>query len=127
MSLDGTYERVLWEITEANQVVSYRLLQCLMVSIRPLRVEELKEVLAFDFGSVEGIPELNPDWRWEDQEALRAACSSLISIVDTDDSRLVQFSHSSVKEFLASPRLAYSNGDLSRYHISLEPAHTVLA
>jgi hypothetical protein len=127
-SLDETYQRVLREIDEANQRDVYRLLQCLVVSIRPLGVEELAEVLAVDFDGAGGIPKLNPDWRWEDQEeALQAACSSLIAIVDTDDSRVVQFSHFSVKEFLTSPRLADSHGDVSRYHISLEPAHTILA
>jgi ankyrin repeat protein len=127
-SLDETYERVLREIDEANQDDVYRLLQCLVVSIRPLRVEELAEVLAVDLDGTEGIPKLNPDWRWEDQEeALQVACSSLIAIVDTGDSRVVQFSHFSVKEFLTSPRLADSSIDVSRYYISLEPAHTILA
>jgi ankyrin repeat protein len=119
---------VLREVAEGNREDVYRLLQCLVVSIRPLRVEELAEVLAINFDGVEGIPKLNPDWRWEDQEeALQAACSSLIAIVDTGRSRVVQFSHFSVKEFLASPRLADSSTDVSRYHISLEPAHTILA
>jgi ankyrin repeat protein len=126
-SLDETYTRVLKEIDEANLDEVYRLLQCLVVSIRPLRVEELAEILAVDFDDAEGIPKLNPDWRWEDQErSLQAACSSLISIVDTGYSRVVQFSHFSVKEFLTSPRLC-SSGDASRYHISLEPAHAILA
>jgi hypothetical protein len=39
----------------------------------------------------------------------------------------VQFSHFSVKEYLTSDRLARSSGDVSRYHILLEPAHTILA
>jgi len=39
----------------------------------------------------------------------------------------VQFSHFSVKEFLTSTRLANSSKDVSRYHIDLEPAHTILA
>jgi hypothetical protein len=73
------------------------------VAIRPLRVAELAEVLAVDFDDAEGIPKLNPDWRWEDQEqALLIACSSLIAIVEAGDSRVVQFSHFSVKEFLTS-------------------------
>ena len=127
-SLDETYQRVLREIDEANQKDVYRLLQCLVVSIRPLSVEELAEVLAVDFDGADGIPRLNPDWRWEDQEeSLQATCSSLIAIVDTHDARVVQFSHFSVKEFLTSPRLADSSGDISRYHISMEPAHTILA
>jgi hypothetical protein len=96
-SLDETYKRILNEINNANQVHAYRLLQCLAVALRPLRVEELAEVLAFDL-TVGGIPKLNTDWRWEDQEeAVLSACSSLVSVVIDDGSRIVQFSHFSVK------------------------------
>jgi ankyrin repeat protein len=127
-SLDETYERLLKEIKKPNRDHARRLLQCLVVAIRPLRVEELAEVLAVDFDDVEGIPRLNPNWRWEDEEqALLSSCSSLIVIVGTDDSRVVQFSHFSVKEFLTSTRLADSSKDVSRYHIDLEPAHMILA
>src|SRR5713226_1383046 len=127
-SLDETYERVLREIKKPNRDHARRLLQCLVVAIRPLRVNELAEVLAVNFDDAEGIPRLNPEWRWEDkEEALLTSCSSLIAIVETDDSRVVQFSHFSVKEFLTSIRLAESSKDLFRYHIDLEPAHTILA
>jgi ankyrin repeat protein len=127
-SLDETYERVLKEIKKPNRNHARRLLQCLVVAIRPLDVKELAEVLAVDFDDAEGIPKLKPNWRWEDEEqALLTSCSSLITIVGTDFSRVVQFSHFSVKEFLTSERLATSNGDVSRYHIVLEPAHTILA
>ena len=128
-SLDETYERVLKDIKKQNRGHARRLLQCLVVAIRPLRIDELAEVLAVDFDDAEGIPKLKPDWRWEDHEqALLASCSSLIAIVNTDDDSLVvQFSHFSVKEFLTSARLATSSGDISRYHIDLEPAHTILA
>ena len=151
-SLDETYERVLKEIKKPNRKHARRLLQCLVAAIRPLRVSELTEVLAVDFDD-DGIPKLNPDWRWEDQDqALLASCSSLITIVEpndgnesrvvesdeswtdtdeswtkSDESRIVQFSHFSVKEFLTSDRLANSTGDISRYHIVLEPAHAILA
>jgi hypothetical protein len=126
--LDETYERVLREIKKPNRDHARRLLQCLIVAIRPLRVEELAEVLAVDFDDAEGIPSLNPGWRWEDQEqALLMSCSSLITIVSTGHFRIVQFSHFSVKEYLTSARLATSTQDLSRYHISLESAHTILA
>ena len=133
-SLDETYERILYEIKKPSRDHARRLLQCLVVAIRPLRVKELAEVLAVDFDDEEGIPKLNPDWRWEDHEqALLSSCSSLITIVDdednddNEDSRVVQFSHFSVKEFLTSPRLATSSGAASHYYISLEPAHTILA
>ena len=128
-SLDETYARVLREVSKSNREDVFRLLQCIVVSMRrPLRVEELAEVLAVDFFSDKGIPKSKPDWRWEDQEqALHAACSSLIAIVDDSYSRVVEFSHFSVKEFLTSPCLAASSGDVSRYYISLGSAHTVLA
>jgi ankyrin repeat protein len=126
-SLDGTYERVLKDIRKPNQLHAYRLVQCLVVAVRPLRVEELAEVLAIDFDS-EVTVRLNPDWRLPDQEwAVMSACSSLVSVVKDGDSRVVQFSHFSVKEFLMSHRLAESSPDISRYHIKLEPAHTILA
>jgi predicted Fe-Mo cluster-binding NifX family protein len=127
-SLDETYERILKEIKKPNRDHARRLLQCLVVAIRPLRVEELAEVLAVDFDCADGIPKLNPNWRWEDEEqAVLASCSSLIAIVESGKLRVVQFSHFSVREFLISTRLATSRRDLFRYHIALKPAHTILA
>ena len=128
-TLDETYERVLREINKANREHARRLLQCLTVALRPLRVEELAEVLAIDFDvpAQGGIPQLNPKWRWADQHhAVLSTCSSLIAIVDNGRLKVVQFSHFSVKEYLTSDRLARSSGDVSRYHIVLEPAHTIL-
>ena len=126
-SLDDTYKRILREINNANQDHAYRLLQCLMVASRPLRVEELAEVLAFDL-SAGGVPKLNVDWRWENQEeAVLSACSSLVSVIIIEDgSRIVQFSHFSVKEFLTSDRLASCVGE-SQFHIPVEHSHTILA
>jgi ankyrin repeat protein len=121
---------VLDEIHSTNQGRhAHRLLQCLTVAMRPLRVEELAEVLAFELDAAEGeLPRFHPDWRWEDQEhAVLSACSSLITIVNSDDSRVIQFSHFSVKEYLTSERLSTSSGDITGYHIALEPAHLILA
>src|SRR5258708_37719578 len=98
-SLDETYERILREIRKPHQGHARRLLHCLVLAVRPLQVEELAEVLAVDFNR-EGMPTLNPSWRWEDQEeAVMLACSSLVTIVKDGDSRVVQFSHLSVREF----------------------------
>ena len=128
-SLDDTYERVMMEIKRANQSHTYRMLQCLTVAIRPLRVAELAELLAFDFEKGKGgIPKLNSDWRWEDHEqAVLSTCSSLVTVVPNDGVPVVQFSHFSVKEFLMSDRLATSRRDISQYHISLEDANSLLA
>jgi len=86
-------------------------------------------VLAVDFDATGGIPKLNEDLRWEDQEqAVLSACSSLIAVVEKRSSRVVQFSHFSVKEFLTSDRLATSTIEASHYHhILLEPSHTIMA
>jgi ankyrin repeat protein len=121
-SLDKTYERILKGIHEANRKPALRLLQCLTVAAQPLRVEELAEVLAIDFDA----GGTNTGWRWEDQkDAVLSACSSLVSVITDGADQVVQFSHFSVKEFLTSGRLA--NSELSQFHISLEPAHAILA
>jgi len=91
-------------------------------------VRELGEILAVELDEVTGIPKLNKDWRWEDQEqAVLAACSSLITVVHYPVGRIVQFSHFSVKEYLTSNRLTTSSGEVSQYHIRLESAHATLA
>ena len=134
-SLDETYERMLREILKANPDQAYRLLQCLTVATRPLRVDELAEILALDFdGGKDEIPVLNRDWRWDnEQQSVLATCSSLIVVDSYDDYNLskkapvVQFAHFSVKEFLTSDRLVEIKKDISRFHIRLEPAHAIIA
>src|ERR1700744_2834113 len=118
--LDETYKRILNEINNANRLHSYRLLQCLAVALRPLRGEELAEVLAFDLTTA-GLPKLNTDWRWEDQEeVVLSACSSLVSVIIDNGSRVVQFSPFSVKEFLTSNRLASCMEEVSQFHVHIE-------
>jgi hypothetical protein len=131
-SLDETYEHILKGINKGQWEDARRLLQCLTVAARPLRVEELAELLAFDFQATRdgGIPALREDWRWrwnDQEQAVLSTCSSLIAIVRNGLSRVVQFSHFSVKEYLTSPRLAQSGGDVSRFHFDLNAAHTVMA
>ena len=126
-TLDETYERVLKNINENNQTHARHLLHCLAVSVRPLRVEELAEILTFDFDATKGsIPTFHPDRRPTNQEAaVLSICSSLITIVDNRGSRVVQFSHLSVKEFLTSNHLASPTQHLTSYHILPGPAHTI--
>ena len=130
-TLDETYERVLKDINEHNREHARRLLHCLAVAVRPLRVEELAEILTFDFDIArEGIPQFRADRRPKDpEEAVLSICSSLVVIVNNRDSRVVQFSHLSVKEFLTSKHLATStkDKDLTPCHILSGCAHTMLA
>jgi hypothetical protein len=112
-----------FKVPPATRPYAHRLLQCLAVAVRPLRLEELAEILAFDFDDAPvGIPKLNVDWRREDQErSVLSTCSSLITIAQDGDSRVVHFSHFSVKEFLTSDRLAVAAEDISFYHIAPAP------
>ena len=124
-TLDMTYERTLQDIDEENWGYAHRLFQCLVVASRPLRIEELAEFLAVDFDYV-GTPTLVACWRPENpSNAVLSTCSSLIAVVIVDGRPVVQFSHFSVKEFLVSGRLA--SGQLSRFYISLGPAHEMVA
>ena len=56
-----------------------------------------------------------------------STCSSLITVVHDGESRVVQFSHFSVKEYLTSSRLAAAIENISFHHIALAPAHMILA
>src|SRR5580658_4606227 len=126
-TLDETYDRILLNIDEEKREFAQRLFRCLAVSNRPLRVDELAEILAIQFDEV-ASPTFNAAWRPENaEEAVISACSTLITIVDKDGHRIVQFSHFSVKEYLTSERLAAAEERLSYYHIIPEPAHTILA
>ena len=131
VTLDDTYQRILQSIPKQKWQHAHRLFQCMVAAIRPLRVEELAEIFAIGFGP-DVTPNLVEDWRPENPEqAVFSACSTLITIIiDSDDegSKIVQFSHFSVKEYLTSDRLGTSDvGNVCRFYISLEPAHTILA
>ena len=127
-SLDDTYERILKGIPEENRSHVHRILQCLAVAFRPLSVDELAAILTSNPDAIEGeVPMVDVYFRPEDQEQeLLSACPSLITIVASGRSRVVQFSHFSVKEFLMSDRLAASE-DISRFHILPNAAHTTFA
>src|SRR6267142_1077443 len=127
-TLDATYERTLQEIDGTNWEFARRLLLCVAVVSRPLRVDELAECLAFDFNAGP-IPKYREDWRLEDPvEAVLSTCSTLLALVNVDGSQIIQFSHFSVKEFLTSSRFAERGDTISRrYHISMTPAHTLVA
>lgn len=98
-SLDETYEHVLKEIKKPNRRDhARRLLQCL-VTIRPLLVKKLAEVLTVNFDDADRIPKLNLNLWWEDEEqALLASCPSLMAIVESGKSHAIQFPQFSVRE-----------------------------
>src|SRR5713226_2814932 len=127
-TLDETYERALQGIPKEKQKHARHLFQCLLVAIRPLYVEELAELFAIEFEQDMG-PSFEEGWRPENaKDAVLSACSTLISVIEDEGSKVVQFSHFSVKEFLTSDRLRTSEiGNIRPYHIPLDSAHTILA
>jgi hypothetical protein len=68
-------------------------------------------------------------WRPENpEEAVLSTCSTLISVIEDEDRRIIQFSHFSVKEYLTSDRLRSSEvGSICQYYVPLDFAHTILA
>ena len=137
-TLDGTYERVLEEIPKEKRQHAHRLFQCLVAAIRPLHVEELAEIFAISFEGDAGA-NLMEGWRTENAEgAIFSACSTLIAVIEDSDSdsdsdsdrssKIVQFAHFSVKEFLISDRLRTSKiGNICHFHTLLDASHTTLA
>ena len=126
-SLDETYERTLEDIGDQNWEYAHRLFQCVAAASRPLSIAELAEFLAFDF-EAECTPEYLEDWRPEDPgHAVFSTCSSLLTVVNVDDSRVIQFTHFSVKEYLVSTRIAKAKDAISRFHVSMTSAHTMVA
>ena len=123
-TLNETYERTLREIDNKNWEYARRLLQCVAVTCRPLRVEELADILAFECNGP--IPAFHEEYRHPNPvKAVLSSCSTLLSVVE--DSQVVQFSHFTVKEFLTSIHFAEKHDTLSsHYHISMTPAHTVI-
>ena len=128
ITLDDTYERILQGIPKEKFQHARRLFQCIVAAIRPLQVEELAEIFAIEFSPNEATNFVE-GWRPEDpEEAVLSACSSLIAVINDKGSKIVQFSHFSVKEYLTSDRLQTSDiGHLCDYYIPLEPAHALLA
>ena len=116
------------EIDEQNWEYAHRLFQCVAAASRPLLVNELAEFLAFDF-EAGSIPTLLADWRPEDPaHTVLSICSSLLAVVKPRwGSPVVHFAHFSVKEYLTSARLAEAKDTISHFHVSMPPAHTIVA
>jgi ankyrin repeat protein len=129
-TLDATYARTLKEIDEQNWEYAHRLFQCVAAASRPLRAAELAEFLAFNFDAG-STPTFLADWRSEDPEnEVLSICSTLLIVVKPPSgsgSPIIQFAHFSVKEYLTSKRLAETKDHISRFHVSLTRAHTIVA
>jgi hypothetical protein len=125
--LDETYSRIILGIDKDSRKYACCFFQCLCVSIRPLRLAELADVLSVLFDN-EHDSEDRIDWHSEDsQQVLLSTCSSLVNVVNINASPVVQFAHFSVREYLLSDRLMDGGERLSRYCVVPHSAHTTLA
>jgi hypothetical protein len=97
------------------------------VARRPLRAEEVAELLAFNFKR--GPFRLfRRGWRQGDLvNAVQTKYLSLLEIVKDGDTTIMQFSHFSVQEFFENAILANASADVSCYHVSMVPTHTLVA
>src|SRR6266852_698783 len=125
--LDETYDRILRNIDNQKRKYAQRLFQSLLVSIRPLRVEELAAILSVQFDATAPTSSKKRSQPLDAKGLVLSTCSSLISIVNQGGNQVAQFAHFSVKEFLTSERLASAEERLSFYHTLPEPGHTLLA
>ena len=84
-TLDETYDRILCAIDKEDSEYAIRILRWLTCSCRPLRVEEIAEVVAID---VERNPAFNSEEVLEDPSEVLSICSSLVTITTTKQGHL---------------------------------------
>ena len=109
--LDDTYARILRNIKPENRPYAVKVLQWLVLSARPLRIEELSEVLAID---TDPEARFDPENRFPDPRDVLNICSSLLTTVSVTHSvtgigdvevEELALAHFSVKEYLTSGRV----------------------
>lgn len=123
MTLDETYDRILSNIEPLYRPEVLHILQWLTCSLRPLSLEEVTEIVAFDSNNGS---QFNSENRFAEPEEVLTLCSSLVISIDTnvDDDKesgeegsivetfalkprvtVVRLAHLSVKEYLVSSRI----------------------
>jgi ankyrin repeat protein len=110
-TLDGTYERILSTIREADSQYAIPILQWLTFAARPLSLDEVAEIVAID---VKDEPKFDREEVLEDPTDVLSICSSLITVTtDKAARKVVLLAHYSVKEYLVSDRIR--KGPAARY------------
>ncbi|CAG8892264.1 unnamed protein product [Penicillium egyptiacum] len=117
-TLDEIYERILCGIDEEARSIAFTALQFLVISSRPVNLDELSEMVAIKPG-VSILVEID---RLFDPTDVLAVCSSLVT---TSRVSWVQLSHYSVRECLTSERIC--QGPASYFAIKEPEAHLAIA
>ncbi|KAI9450554.1 hypothetical protein F5148DRAFT_1242678 [Russula earlei] len=124
---DVTYGRVVKRIPNENWEHTHRMIQFLRVSVRPLRVDELSEILTVDYDTGT-TPKYEAIWHPETPEAdIFTVCRNLVSTYWINGVHHVQFAHVSVPEFFYSDRILWEAvpDRVRRYHSNIEDSHWV--
>lgn len=114
-NLDETYDRILLEIDDYHQAEVMKALQALIVTVKPLTLDEIVEILAVDLDSVP--PRFDPDSRLLNPRSILSMCSSLVTFAPeyrSIDSFIhaarvpqvyaLRLAHASVADYLTQPR-----------------------
>jgi hypothetical protein len=110
-TLDETYERILCNIDEEYTQDVLKVLYWLVYSYRPLRVEEVAEVVAVE---LRGSPGFDINRRLREPRDILTICSSLVSTATSSwksiwgkgyEGEELRLAHFSVKEYLVSDRI----------------------
>ncbi|KZL87248.1 pfs domain-containing protein, partial [Colletotrichum incanum] len=107
-TLDETYARLISKIPPEFEQTARRLLQFLVFSERPLRIEEAVDMIAV---VTEDKPRFDAKNRMPQPYEISIYCSSLVAVITRDDNdgesevKELQLAHFSVKKYLLSDRV----------------------
>lgn len=154
-TLDETYDRILCKIDPLFKREVLHILQWLTYSLRPLSLDEVAEVIAFD---VDSDDKFNDENRLAEPEDVLNICSSLVISVETDSDddevvsiepdsdddqkdneaddspatstpkarvTMVRLAHFSVKEYLVSDRIR--TGSAAFFSVNEEASNATIA
>lgn len=130
-TLDDMYDRILSNIDKEYEDYALKVFQWLCFSARPMRIDEMVEVLAID--STDNFC-FSPEQRLPDPCDIITICSTLVSVTaaatentskQTTGSQELRLAHFSVKEYLISERL--KKGLMHCYHITSFSANISIA
>ncbi|EIM89337.1 uncharacterized protein STEHIDRAFT_109549 [Stereum hirsutum FP-91666 SS1] len=118
-TLYETYDRILKHIDDQHFEYVHATLQWLAFSMRPVKLEEVVEVLAMDF---DNVPlQFVPGYRFPEPREILTICSSLVTLSGTG---VLELSHFSVKEYLDTNMTECS---IQRYSFNAQIAHEFIA
>ena len=130
-TLYDTYDRILLDIDSVYREQALQILRWLVVSQRPLYIEEAAEAITTLSTTEEGLPVFDADNRLSDPNDVFQICLSLVNTTITADSRSrdgrlvpaehLRLAHYSVKEYLTSEAISW--GPCSGFVISETDAH----